>query len=239
MHLTKAYLLSIGTSALLLSSVAHASNYSDTNLARMQAMDKITGRVSEIDIPVNGEMKFGSFSIVIRRCIASSPEETPENIAFVDVADNYNSDTPVNIFKGWMYSSSPALNAVEHPIYDVWLLKCLNGNPNPQNLLSAEELSQRDNLVSTQNITENKAEIPSPINEQEVPIGNKDIISQQTDNSPQTTTPEVISVVVSADEKEKDSPKQLFQIEEQQQTIGEDVIVSDQNVEENGFEEEE
>ena len=49
-----------------------------TNTAKMQAMDKITGRVSVIEVPVNGEVKFGSFSIVVRACKKTPPEETPK-----------------------------------------------------------------------------------------------------------------------------------------------------------------
>lgn len=132
------------TSALLLGSVRAAEL--DANMAKMQAMDKITGRVSVIDVPVNGEVTFGSFSIVIRACKTRPPEETPENFAFVDVVDNYNTENPVNIFKGWMLSSTPALNAVEHPIYDVWLLKCYNGNSN-RKILTQNELEQRDAII--------------------------------------------------------------------------------------------
>lgn len=117
-----------------------------TNTARMQAMDKITGRISEIDVPVNGEVKFGSFSIVVRDCKTTPPEETPENYAFVDVTDTTKDGKLYNIFKGWMISSSPALNAVEHPIYDVWLLKCLNANVKKEKLLTAEMLNERDGL---------------------------------------------------------------------------------------------
>ena len=121
-----------------------------TNMARMQAMDKVTGKVSEIDVPVNGETVFGSFSIVVRYCATRSPEETPENFAFVDVVDNYKTNNPVNVFKGWMMSSSPALNAVEHPIYDVWLLKCYDGDTGKMKLLSAEELKARDETIKAQ-----------------------------------------------------------------------------------------
>ena len=96
----------------------------NTNIARMQAMDKITGMVRVIDVPINSEVKYGSFSIVVRACKTRPPEETPENFAFVDVVDNYKSENPVNIFRGWMISSSPSLNPVEHPIYDIWLLSC-------------------------------------------------------------------------------------------------------------------
>lgn len=118
----------------------------DTNTAQMQAMDKITGKVSLIEVPVNGNVQFGSFSIVVRACKTRPPEETPENFAFVDVVDNYNSAKPVNVFRGWMMSSTPALNPVEHPIYDVWLLKCLDRKTDKGKLLSAEQLKERDGI---------------------------------------------------------------------------------------------
>ena len=116
------------------------------NTARMQAMDKITGRVSEIDVPVGGITNFGTFSILVRKCVTKSPEETPENTAFVDIVDNYQTPEPVNIFKGWMFSSSPALNAVEHPIYDVWLLKCYDRPQSRGNLLTEQQLELRDTI---------------------------------------------------------------------------------------------
>lgn len=122
------------------------------NTAKMQAMDKITGKVSVIEVPVNGEVKFGSFSIVVRACKATPPEETPENYAFVDVADTTKDGKLYNIFKGWMMSSFPALNAVEHPIYDVWLLECLTKTVNNKDLLSAEELGNREGLPKREEI---------------------------------------------------------------------------------------
>ena len=79
------FLFSLLCSSLLCS--AAGAKEIDMNTAQMQAMDKITGRVSLIDVPVNGEVKFGSFSIVVRACKSRPPEETPENYAFVDVAD--------------------------------------------------------------------------------------------------------------------------------------------------------
>lgn len=215
--------LLFGTALLLTTTVlpAAATNI-ETNMARMQAMDKITGRVSEIDVPVNGEAKFGSFSIVVRKCVTRSPEETPENTAFVDVVDNYNPDKPLNIFKGWMMSSSPAINAVEHPIYDVWLLKCRNGETKNFKLLSAEELKARDE-VPMQEV--------SPAPDKPMP---ETSVAQTEENSPATEvleapkaesadapkTQEVVSVVVGGNADTDDSdddgaPKALLQIETQ------------------------
>ena len=116
------------------------------NTAIMQAMDKITGHVDLIEVPVNQEVLFGTFSILVRDCKASAPEETPENFAFVDIVDNVANDTKVNIFKGWMVSSSPALNPVAHPVYDVWLLKCSNISANKIKPMSEKELALRDEI---------------------------------------------------------------------------------------------
>lgn len=130
-----------------------------TNTAVMQAMDKITGQVSLIEVPVNQETTFGTFSIVVRECKTRTPEETPENFAFVDVVDKNTKKGDVNIFKGWMLSSTPALNPIAHPVYDVWLLKCVNKLVDPKNLMNKEQLDERDNIVmerSNQNDSDEK-----------------------------------------------------------------------------------
>lgn len=139
------FILSTALACSVLMQQAKASDI-NTNTAHMQAMDKITGKVSEIDVPVNGLANFGTFSILVRKCVTKSPEETPENTAFVDIVDNYQTENPVNIFKGWMFSSTPALNAVEHPIYDIWLLKCYNSDATKHKTLSEEQLALRDTL---------------------------------------------------------------------------------------------
>lgn len=139
------------------------------NMAEMQALDKVTGKMSVISVPVNGEVKFGSFSIVVRSCQTTPPEETPENYAFVDVADTNREGETFNIFKGWMMSSSPSLNSVEHPIYDVWLLKCLNKKIDPSMTLSEQQLKDRDNLKKyTEADISKEAQIAIEIQEQQV-----------------------------------------------------------------------
>ena len=117
----------------------------DMNTAQMQALDKVTGQMSIINVPVGGEAKFGSFSVVVRSCQTTPPEDVPENYAFVDVADTDKEGKISNIFKGWMVSSSPSLNSVEHPVYDVWLPKCINNNEH-KNLLTQQQLDERDNV---------------------------------------------------------------------------------------------
>ncbi len=142
----------------------------DTNMAQMQAMDKITGRVSIIDVPVNGEVKFGTFSIVVRSCKTNPEGEVPENYAFIDVSDKSFDKEEFNIFKGWMLSSSPAVNAVEHPIYDVWLIKCYNSN-DKINVLTKEELAKRDELPRLQEIKQ------LAVNEKSHPYEEKEVVN--------------------------------------------------------------
>ena len=185
------YFLFLSTTLIISGSVlaARAADI-ETNTARLQAMDKITGRISEVDVPVNGLANFGTFSILVRKCVTTPPEETPENTAFVDVVDNYKSDHPVNIFKGWMFSSTPALNAVEHPIYDIWLLKCLNKPQNKAALLSPEKLALRDSLPM---VRPQKAKVSTSME----PVEEIDEIDEVSEAPAPVVENEVVQVAIS------------------------------------------
>lgn len=121
----------------------------ETNAALMQAMDKVTGRVNEIIVPVKSKITFGDFSLVLRACKKRPAEETPENFAFIDVADKSFGADEYNIFRGWVVSSTPGISAIEHPIYDVWLLECIDKEVTAE-LLTDEELAKRDALPTKQ-----------------------------------------------------------------------------------------
>ena len=94
--------------------------------ARLQALDKITARISTLDVPIDTPVTFGTLSVSVRRCAYHPPEEPPEDAVFIEVVDNgYDSEkTPNPVFSGWMFSSSPAVSAMEHPVYDITLLSC-------------------------------------------------------------------------------------------------------------------
>lgn len=146
------------TSAVCLSAdMAKAAEIS-TNAALMQAMDKVTGRVNKMTVPVNSKVSFGDFSFVLRACKKRPAEETPENFAFVDVTDKSFGSEEYNIFRGWMVSSTPGINAIEHPIYDVWLLECIDTKVDSSKLLSEAELQARDALPTKERL-EGKTEV--------------------------------------------------------------------------------
>lgn len=100
-------------------------------VAVLQGLDKITARVSRFDAPVGQEVRFGTLSILVRDCRKSAPEERPENAAFIEIYENRPGEERRRLFSGWMFSSSPALSALEHPVYDVNLLECKGAAPPP------------------------------------------------------------------------------------------------------------
>jgi len=97
--------------------------------AILQGLDKITGRVQEIAAPVGAMTRFGSLEITVRACRKRPPEEPPDNIAFLEIADHKPGEQAVALFRGWMFSSSPALSALEHAVYDVWVIDCRSATP--------------------------------------------------------------------------------------------------------------
>jgi hypothetical protein len=92
----------------------------------MRGLDKITGRPTSITAPIGKPVHFATLTITARFCYSTPASETPETAAFVQIEDNRPDQTARRIFSGWMYGSSPGLNAVEHPLYDVWVISCNN-----------------------------------------------------------------------------------------------------------------
>jgi hypothetical protein len=108
---------------LLLAAVpAHA----DT-VAVLQGLDKITARISKFDAPVDRAVHFGSLVITVKACVKRPPEEPPETAAFLDIEEVRSTGNAVEtkrVFSGWMFAQSPAVSAMEDPIYDVNVLDC-------------------------------------------------------------------------------------------------------------------
>lgn len=110
-------------------SQAFAGSY-DT--AILQGLDKVTARVLTIEAQLGETKKLGALEIIVRACDKRPPEETPESAAFMDVWEVRPGEPAKNIFRGWMFASSPALSALEHPVYDVWVLDCKNTKDNSE-----------------------------------------------------------------------------------------------------------
>ena len=102
---------------------AHANT-----VAVLQGLDKTTARVSKFDAPVDQSVRFGTLVITVRACVKKPPEEEPNTAAFLIIDEVRPSDArgveSKRVFSGWMFASSPAISAIEDPIYDINVLDC-------------------------------------------------------------------------------------------------------------------
>lgn len=145
-------LLTLLAGAALLHPLVHAQDptYQQYETAMLRALDKVTGRSTDFEIEVGVPKIFGSLRVDLKTCFQRPPEEPPESAAFmtVTVASSKQVETmavPRNLteeelqvserddadirFSGWMFASSPGLNALEHPVYDVWVIACSDVEP--------------------------------------------------------------------------------------------------------------
>lgn len=107
-----------------LTSPCTAQNNLDWQAAVLQGLDKITARVSTFSAPVGVGVQFGTLYIMVKRCHKRPPEETPETTAYIKISERRIGEPPHLLFSGWIFSSSPAVSGMEHPVYDVWVVDC-------------------------------------------------------------------------------------------------------------------
>jgi hypothetical protein len=109
-------------------------------IAVLQGLDKTTARISTLEAPIDQTVRFGRLAITVKACVKRPPEETPLTAAFLEIdefrpgADRNVADPnvkatatvalPKRVFSGWMFAQSPAISALEDPIYDVNVLDC-------------------------------------------------------------------------------------------------------------------
>ena len=117
-------------------------SYDQYQLATLRALDKITGRSVDIRVKADEPIVFGSLNIEMKTCYQTPPELPPESAAFLSIkstqavrvetmkegvdastVSTVSEDNP-RLFSGWMFASSPGLSALEHPVYDVWVIRC-------------------------------------------------------------------------------------------------------------------
>lgn len=137
--------------------LAQAATYNQRDTAVLRALDKITGRSTDIEVQVGQPVVFGSLKIEMQVCYQTPPEEAPESAAFLtidstqavrvenmtDAVDaeevaTVSEDNP-RLFSGWMFASSPGLSALEHPVYDIWVIRCTAHGPSDSEPASPQE----------------------------------------------------------------------------------------------------
>jgi hypothetical protein len=113
--------------------IALAPGARANTVAILQGLDKTTARISTIEAPIGESVHFGVLRITVRACVKRPPEEPPETSAFLEIDEIRPGaeDKPQRLFSGWMFKSSPALSALEHPVYDVGILDCKDDRTSP------------------------------------------------------------------------------------------------------------
>ena len=87
-------------------------------------LDKIAARTAKFEVNLKEQVFYNTLIITAQACKTRPPEEPPESAAFLEIQERKSDGTTQKIFSGWMFGSSPALNALEHPVYDVWVISC-------------------------------------------------------------------------------------------------------------------
>ena len=98
-------------------------------LVILRGLDKITGRPANILAPIGVPVHYATMTITARYCYSPPPSEPPETTAFLQIEDHRPDQDARQVFSGWMLASSPSLNGLQHPLYDVWVINCTTNQP--------------------------------------------------------------------------------------------------------------
>lgn len=97
----------------------------ENGVAVFAALDKVTAKISRLEIKLNETATFGALRVTPRACYSRPSTEQPKTSTFIEVNEVQLDGKENRIFSGWMFAESPGLNAVEHPVFDLWLTECV------------------------------------------------------------------------------------------------------------------
>ena len=117
--------------ALIVSASASQAEIINNPIATFSGLDKILGQTTSFEMKIGEEKKFGGLVVKADACHTRPVTEDPKTVAFVEVDEARTDGSRRRIFSGWMFAESPGLNAVEHPLYDVWLTGCRDPSAPP------------------------------------------------------------------------------------------------------------
>lgn len=111
--------------ALLFLSIPARAEMTEYPVVRLQSLDKASARTMTFEVRVGSTVKFGPIYIKVQACRKAPPIDPPEAASFLQIWEVTPKGESKWIYSGWMFASSPALSPMDHPIYDVWVLDCL------------------------------------------------------------------------------------------------------------------
>jgi hypothetical protein len=110
--------------ALLAGAPAAAQEWVPMRSARLQALDKVTARITILDARVGTPASFGTLTINLRACNGRAQDEVPDAAAWMEITDSRAAAGSPPAFRGWMFANAPGVNMLEHPVYDIRVLEC-------------------------------------------------------------------------------------------------------------------
>ncbi|MEM7442692.1 MAG: DUF2155 domain-containing protein [Pseudomonadota bacterium] len=101
------------------------------SFAVLSALDKITASVTTLAVGVGDTADFGTLSITVRSCQSTAADRSDANAVFLEIRDVPPGESPDDVFGGWMFSAARSVATMEHPVYDLWLVDCVDEVPQP------------------------------------------------------------------------------------------------------------
>jgi hypothetical protein len=116
--------IALGLLAAALAGPAAAQDWRPQRVAELQALDKVTARVTTLRAALNQPERFGTLTITVRACFARPPDEVPDASAWMEITDSRAPANGAAVFRGWMIANAPGVNMLQHPVYDIRILDC-------------------------------------------------------------------------------------------------------------------
>jgi hypothetical protein len=129
--LKSALLMGMALTAVVATGMPAQADKIKNPVAVFSGLDKITGRTTSFDVYIDETVQFGALQVTPKVCFSRDESEAQKISSFVEV-DEITLDRKIRrIFTGWMFAASPGMNAVDHPVYDVWLTGCKQSSDVP------------------------------------------------------------------------------------------------------------
>ena len=120
-------LLLISMVIFILNKDSFAEQAKNEKLVELKILDKVSSKNSTILLKIGQEKKVNNLMIKVLKCQNSKFDDNPEITAYIQVKDlNIKRKDKVFIFNDWTFASSPSLKPFDHPVYDIWLNKCID-----------------------------------------------------------------------------------------------------------------
>ncbi len=111
--------------ALLLAPIPSvAQDWVPMRAVRLQALDKVTARITILEARVGDSATFGTLTIALRACSGRGPDDVPDAAAWMQITDSRAAPGSPPAFRGWMFANAPGVSMLEHPVYDIRVLEC-------------------------------------------------------------------------------------------------------------------